>query len=326
MINNVYYRNANLGVQAGTLGGTVDKRPIYTTRLKANIAQMNVLDNINKGMSFAITPMIQRTFANDWEASLAYTYTFAQDVAIGSSDQAGSGWTTNQIINNPNKPELGLSNYSIPHRFVGYASYKFNYINRKMATTLGLYYSASSQERFVYRYGGDINGDNASNDIIYIPKDASEIKFASTFTASGVTYTAQQQSDAFFTYIENDKYLKKHKGQYMDRYGATLPWVHNIDLRVLQDFYFSTGSKKHTIQLSADVSNFLNLLNKNWGYKYSYNFGGFQDQPLLGLASGFNKADPQYTFNPAAATQVSLPDYTTRSTWGLVLGVRYIFN
>lgn len=326
IINNVYYRNANLGTQAGTLGGSADKRPIYNRRFNAGMDQMNVLDNINKGMSFAITPMIQRTFTNGWEASLAYTYTFAQDVAIGSSDQAGSGWTTNQIAGNPNRPELGYSNYSIPHRIVGSASYKFDYLNKKMATTIGLYYSGMSQDRYSYRYGGDINGDNASNDIIYIPKNASEINFAPTFVSGGVTYTAQQQSDAFFAFIENDSYLKKHKGQYMDRYGATLPWNHTVDLRILQDFYVTAAGKKHTIQVSADFTNLLNLLNKDWGYKYSYNFGGFQDQPILGLVSGFNKANPLYTFNPSGATKVYQPDYTTRSTWGLVLGVRYIFN
>ena len=326
IINNIYYRNANLGSTLGKLGGTADKRPIYTTRLNANIAQMNVLDNINKGMSFALTPSIQKAFANGWEASFAYTYTFAQDVAIGSSDQAGSGWTTNQISGNPNSPELGNSNYSVPHRIVISTSYRFDYLNKKMATTIGLFYAASSQERFVYRYGGDINGDNASNDIIYIPKDASEIKFAPTFVSGGVTYTAQQQSDAFFQYVENDRYLSKHKGQYMDRYGATLPWIHNVDLRILQDFYLMAGGKKHTIQASLDATNVLNMINKNWGYRYSYNFGGFQDQPLLGLPSAFDKANPTYTFNPAGPTQAYQPDFTTRSTWGLQLGLRYIFN
>ncbi|MCD2426201.1 carboxypeptidase regulatory-like domain-containing protein [Niabella pedocola] len=333
MINNVYYRNANLGTQAGTLGGVADKRPIYNTRLNADIAQMNVLDNINKGYSFALTPMIQKSFANGWEAMLAYTYTIAKDVAIGSSDQAGSGWTTNNISGNPNKPELGYSNYSVPHRIVASASYRFDYLNKKMATTVGVYYAGSSQDRYSYRYGGDINGDNASNDIIYIPKSASEITFVEGYTVGGKTYTAQEQSDAFFKYVENDKYLKNHKGQYMERYGAVLPWNHALDLRVLQDFYVYTGSKKHTLQLSADLTNFLNLLNKDWGYRYFYNFGTFQDQALLGLPSstnntgkeGFNKANPKYTFNPTI-TKVQQPDYSVGSTWGLQIGIRYIFN
>jgi hypothetical protein len=325
MINNVYFRNANLGAQSGTLGGVADKRPIYTTRLNSLVNRMAVLDNIGKGNSFTITPMIQKTFAKGWEASLAYTYTFAQELAIGSANQSATGWTSNNIVTNPNKPELSYSNYSIPHRIVAYGSYRFSYMGDKLATTVGLYYSAASQERFSYRYSGDINGDGASNDIIYIPKNANEISFA-PLTTGGITYTAQQQSDAFFAFIENDKYLKEHKGQYMDRYGAQLPWVHSLDLRVLEDFYIQTGGKRHNVQLSVDVTNLLNLLNKEWGYRYSYNFGTFQDQALLGVPSGFDRANPRYTFNPAGPAKAYQPNYSTSSTWGLMLGLRYLFN
>ena len=333
MINNVFYRNANLGDQTGTLGG-VDNRPIYNTRLNSNINYMAVLDNTNKGGSVALTAMVQRSFSKGWQASLAYTYTAAFDVAIGSSDQASSGWTTNNTGGNPNAPELGYSNYGVPHRVVGFLSYKLQYLNKSMATTFGLYYSGSNQDRFSYRYGGDINGDGNSNDIIYVPKNASEINFVEGFKSGGVTYTAQQQSDAFFKYVASDKYLSKYQGQIMSRYGATLPWVNNVDLRILQDFSVKMGSKKHTMQVSADITNVLNLISNDWGYRYSYNFGSFQDQALLGLpsssnntgAESFNKANPKYTFDPAGPAKIYQPNYSTGSTWGIQLGLRYIFQ
>lgn len=334
MINNVYYRNANLGAQSGTLGGVADQRPIYNTRLNPLVNRMSVLDNTSKGGSFAITPMIQKTFAKGWEASLAYTYTAAFDVAIGSSDQAASGWTTNNIGGNPNQPELGNSNYAVPHRIVGYASKKIEYLHKSMATTFGIYYSGSSQERYTYRYSGDINGDGATNDIIYIPKDPSEIKFVEGFKANGITYTAKQQSDAFFAFVESDKALKRYKGKMMPRYGGVLPWNHTVDVRILQDFSLKTGKKKHTLQVSADFTNVLNLINKDWGYRYSYTYGTFQDEALLGLpsssnntgAESYNKANPKYTFDPAGAKKVYQPNYSTASTWGIQLGLRYIFQ
>lgn len=265
---------------------------------------------------------------------LAYTYTAAFDVAIGSSDQAASGWTSNNIYGNPNDPELGYSNFSIPHRIVGYLSYKIEYLKKAMSTTIGVYYSGSNSARFHYRYGGDINSDGATNDIIYIPKDPSEIKFVEGFKSGGNVYTAQQQSDAFFAYIDNDKYLSKHKGQYMERYGGLMPWNHDVDIRILQDFSIKMGSKKHTLQVSADITNFLNLLNKDWGYNYSYNFGNFQDQALLGLPSSrnntggenFNQANPKFTFDPDGPTKVSQPNYSINSTWGILLGLRYTFQ
>jgi hypothetical protein len=339
-VNNVYFRNANLGAQNGTLGGAIDKRPYYTTRLNGtaptNINQMIVMDNINKGYSWAFTAQLQKTFAKNWEAGLAYTYTLAQDVAIGSSDQSASGFNTNNIIMNPNKPEYGQSNFAVPHRIVANVSYRFEYLKKTMATTIGLFYSGQPQERYHFRYGSDVNGDGQSNDMIYIPKDASEIQFVEGFKVGSNTYSASQQSAAFFAFIENDPYLKKHKGQYMERYGAVLPWAHTLDARILQDYSFRTGTKKHTVQFSIDIINALNLLNSNWGHRYSYNFGTFQDQGVLGTPTSgsssnntgneaFNRNTPKFTFNPAI-TSAYQPQYTTSSTWGIQLGLRYIFN
>ncbi|MEI6947251.1 TonB-dependent receptor [Paraflavisolibacter sp. H34] len=336
MINNVYFRNANLGAPNGTLAGK-DQRPYYNTRLNSNVAQMIVMDNIQKGYSTSVTAMVTKAFTHNWDASVAYTYTLAKDVAIGSSDQSGSGWTTNNIVRNPNKPELGFSNYAVPHRVVASGSYRFNYLNDRMATTLALYYSASPQERYSYRYGGDVNNDGASNDIIYIPRDASEIQFVEGFKVGANVYTAKQQSDAFLAFVEKDKYLKKHKGEYMERYGALLPWAHTLDFRVLQDFSIKTGAQKHSFQVSADVTNLLNLLNRDWGYRYAYTYGTFQDMGILGVPTSgsssnntgneaFNKNTPKFTFDPKGAAQGFQPNYSTTSTWGIQLGLRYVFQ
>ncbi len=335
-VNNAYFRNANLGAQNGTLGGAADKRPYYNIRLNDNIGQMIVLDNTSKGYSFAFTAQLQKSFSQNWEAGIAYTWTLAEEVAIGSSDQSASGFNTNNIIFNPNKPDQGPSNYAVPHRVVANLSKRFNYWGGRTATTIGMFYSAQPQERYTYRYGADINGDGQSNDVLYIPADPSEIQFVEGFKVGANTYTAQQQSDAFFAYIENDRYLRRHKGQYMEKYGALLPWSHSLDVRILQDFTLHTGERKHTLQISLDIINALNLINSEWGYRYQYTFGTFQDMGVLGLPTSgsssnntgneaFNRNNPKFTFNPANPKGYQ-PNYSTTSTWGLQLGVRYIFN
>lgn len=328
-VNNAYFRNANLGAANGTLAGA-DKRTYYNTRLNDNINQMIVLDNTSKGYSFSLTAQVQKTFSQNWEAGLAYTYTLAEEVAMGSADQSASGFNTNNIINNPNKPEQGPSNYSIPHRIVANLSKRFNYWGGRTATTIGMFYSAQPQERYTYRYGFDINNDGQSNDVFYIPKDASEITFQEgyTVTVNNVTktYTAKQQSDAFWAFIENDKYLREHKGQYMDKYAALLPWAHSLDVRVLQDFSIRAGGKKHTLQFSVDLINALNLINSEWGYRYQYTLGTFQDMGLLGRAGAASK-NPIFTLNPDTFPKSGYqPNYSTTSTWGIQLGLRYIFN
>lgn len=330
MINNVYFYNANLGPEVGTLGGVVDKRPVFNNaanaRPNALVNQMIVMDNTNKGYSLSLTAQLQKAFSDKWEASVAYTYMLAKEVALGSSDQSGSGFNTNNITFNPNKPDIGYSNYSIPHRIVANVSYRLEYLSKQMATTFSLFYQGQPQERYSFRYGGDINGDQQSNDVMYIPKDPSEITFVDNAVLNGKTYTAQQQSDAFFKFIDNDKYLKKHKGEYVTKYGATLPWNHEVDLRILQDFIYRSGTTKHTLQFSVDVINVLNLLNSKWGYRYAYTFGTFQDMGILGVQSPFNAAAPKYTFDPTGPAKAYQPNYSTTSTWGIQLGLRYIFN
>ncbi|MGN6399627.1 MAG: TonB-dependent receptor [Flavisolibacter sp.] len=339
-INNVYFRNANLGAATGTLANPGDNRPTYAPRLNDNITSLTVMDNVNKGFSTSLTAQIQKSLSKNWEGSIAYTYTFAQDLNIGTSDRASSSWSTNNIIANPNQPELGYSNFSVPHRIVAGGSYRFTYAGNKLATTVGLYYSGSSQERYHFRYGSDVNGDGQTNDLIYIPADPSQITFVEGFKVGSKTYTAQQQKDAFFAFVENDPYLSSHKGQYMERYGATLPWVNSLDMRVLQDFSFSALKRKHTFQFTVDVVNLLNLLNNSWGTRYVYNFGSFSDQGVLGLPTrnatdpsrsnnigneGFSASAPKYTFNPDGPKKAYQTDYSTFSTWGIQLGLRYIF-
>lgn len=327
MVNNVFYRNSNLGADTGKF--KEDGRPIYVGRLNGVINQALVLDNTSKGGSLALTAQLQKSFSKNWEAGIAYTYTFAQDVAIGSSDQSGSGWTTNQIDWNPNDPQLGYSNYAVPHRIVANGSYRFEYAKKTMATTIGLIYAGASQDRYHFRYGGDLNKDgSSSNDLLFIPADPSKVNFAPTYTPKpgGPTYTDVQQREAFVAFVENNKYLRKHKGQVMEKYGAVLPWFHSLDARVLQDFSLKTGTKRHTLQLSVDIVNVLNLLNSRWGHRYSYTLGStFQDQGLLGLANTSTAANPVYTFD-AGVSKAYQPDYSTFSTWGIQLGIRYLFQ
>src|SRR5262249_41638468 len=102
------------------------------------------------------------------------------------------------------------------------------------------------------------------NDLIYIPRDESEMNFKS-LTVAGKTYTPQQQADAFEQYINNDPYLKDHRGQYAQRGAVFFPMVNRIDLSLTQDVFHSLHGMKHSGQVRLDITNFGNLLNHNWG-------------------------------------------------------------
>jgi hypothetical protein len=116
-----------------------------------------------------------------------------------------------------------------------------------------------------YVFAGDMNGDGASgNDLIYIPRDASEMNFV-TFTSGTRTFTAAEQAAAFEAYIQQDAYLRSHRGEYAERGGVFLPMVRRLDFSLTQDVFTDLGGKRHSFQIRADFINFGNLLNDKWG-------------------------------------------------------------
>jgi hypothetical protein len=116
-----------------------------------------------------------------------------------------------------------------------------------------------------YVFAGDANGDGGSgNDLIYIPKDTSEMNFVA-FTAGPNTFSPAQQAAAFEAYINQDKYLSKHRGEYAERGGVWYPLMKRMDLSITQDVFHNIAGKRNAGQFRIDFTNFGNLLNHNWG-------------------------------------------------------------
>lgn len=344
-LNAVYMFNANLKAPDSKMSGP-DQRPIYSyitqnlsgsaltnarnAATKVNLASGNavVLDNAKRGSTFALSAQLSKAFSKGFYGSVAYTYTAAFDYTANPGSQATSVWSANPTSRTQNDLELSGSSFSVPHRIVANLSYRFEYANH-LGTTISAFFEGASQGTISYIYNGDVNGDGNSADLMYIPKDPSEIHFVN-LAASGSTpaFTAQQQSDAFFKYIAQDKYLSKHMGQYAERNGARQPWYTRMDLKVVQDIFGSFGKRKHTLQASIDILNFPNLLNKNWGVKDFY----IANNPLKFV--NYTAGQPNFTmatYVPQGATAGVLLDRTyihnnsISSTYGFQLGLRYIF-
>src|SRR5436189_1029856 len=86
-----------------------------------------------------------------------------------------------------------------------------------------------------------------------------------TFTAGGKTFTSDDQAAAFEAYIQQDNYLRNHRGEYSQRYALFYPLVKRLDLSITQDVFHSLGGRKHAGQIRLDINNFGNLLNHDWG-------------------------------------------------------------
>ncbi len=315
-------RNYKLGTPTGTLNsGTGDSRNFYNAGDRGN-DNAYVFTNTNKGYQFNFTAQAQQTFKNGIFAMLGYNYLEAKDASSISAEISSDAFDRNPILNNANAAILSPSLYGNKHRIITALSKRIEYGSNKMlATTISLFGSWTSGNRYAYVYGGDINGDGTgSNDLMYVPTDneISLMNFAPLTDVNGNVQNAQAQRLALSRFIEQDEYLKDRKGQYTEKYGAETPWFGQMDMRILQDIKLDKAGK--TVQLSVDIVNLGNLIYSKWGVrKYATTSGYYQ--PLSVSVAGNT---PTYQFDPSLKSTFSAsPDLPSR--WQMQFGIRLIF-
>ncbi|WP_118950832.1 TonB-dependent receptor [Taibaiella helva] len=349
-INAVYQFNANRKDAPQQLDYSGDHRDYWggsrnATYNPATGTVIPVLSNTGKGYSFTSSIGVTLNPFHGFAGSLFYTYTNAKDISGNPGSAAGSAWSNNYAVNDPNELLMGWSQYAVPHRIVGTLSYRIEYLNH-LATTFSLFYQGSNQGRFAYTYNGDINADGVSLDLLYIPSNAADLNFVPIKDKNGnTTFSAEQQRQAYEQFVASSKALSNSKGGYVERNNGLMPWINRFDFRLLQDVFVSTGknNRRHTLQVSLDMINVGNLLNKKWGLYKQLSGGSDYNFPLLNVvdANGRPTSDKDYTPSSKPSFQMItvkdeagktiLPSdpfrnlFSTGSTWGMQLGLRYTF-
>ncbi|HXI28836.1 MAG TPA: carboxypeptidase regulatory-like domain-containing protein, partial [Vicinamibacterales bacterium] len=237
-----------------------------------NITAAYVIKNQSENRSWNISGAVTKSMNHGFMFKGGFNYGVSRSL-VEPSSTAGSSWgSANPIVFDPNNPALAISSNSPGKRIFLAGTYSHQYFGWG-ATTISAFYDAHpnipnpviNTANASYVFSGDANGDTViGNDLIYIPRDTSEMNFV-PFTVGTRTYTAAEQAAAFEQYIQNDPYLRDHRGQYAERDGLFYPIVNRIDLSLTQDVFKSVGSKRHSGQIRLDITNFGNLLNKNWG-------------------------------------------------------------
>ncbi len=319
-LNNIFYENLNLKPSTSNLTGTPDDRPIFDRRDEVDPTYTRILlgSNTNEGYTYNITAQVQKPFTNGLDLSLAYTFGRAASIFDGTSSQNSSQWRGVHSINGRNNAPLGRSDFDLGSRIVGAVSYQANYF-KFGGTTFSLFYNGQSGSPYTYIYndGGRLNNeDSRERSMIYVPASQSDV-----ILVDDGDRTAAQQWTELDQFISDDKYLSERRGQYAEKNMSRTPFENTIDFRILQDFFVTVGKNKHQFQLSYDILNLGNLVNKNWGRKFNTSFGNYE---LLNF-EGFQEdgTTPTFTFD-STDEPYFIADFASR--WKMNVGVRYIFN
>jgi hypothetical protein len=279
-VNGIYYINANLPAAQATFAGP-DQRPRWTGTSCASatpgpcqnrihnaagnrVTNAIVLKNQNVGSGYNVAFSLERPFSNGIFLKGAYSYGIAKNTVDPGSIAAGS-WQTNHHATDPNNPGTGLSFNSPGHRVFLTGSYRREWFSFG-ATSLSVFWQTRDIGNGSYIFAADMNGDGGINDLIYVPRDRSEMRFTPIPASSSTrAFTVEEQEIAWDAYIQQDKYLSSRRGQYAERNALWLPRVTRADLSLTQELFTDISRARNTIRVRADVVNVGNLLNKNWG-------------------------------------------------------------
>lgn len=297
--NEVYASKLNTKLaETGTLypGEPEEREKWVSEGLNAGGYLLHNISNLH-GYYYSVTGMLSKDFDFGLSLSAAYTYSSGKSVTDGNGDQA-SNLNSTVSRNGGNSPELGYSSFISPHRVLGNLSYQIN--EKNAATNIGLIYEGFNAGIYASSYASRASYLMGSN-LIYIPTD-SEL--------AQMPFVDEANKEAFKSFIESDKYLSTHRGQYEERNAILAPWLNRINFHIGQEIMFYVAGKQNSIEIAADFKNIANLFNSNWGvYKNLDNY------------TILNYKDSKYTF-----TQPEWKNYSDLlSTWSAVLSLRYKF-
>ncbi len=302
-LKDIDYQNLNL--TPGPLTRS-DGRPVFV-RVNTALSDVILLTNTSEGRQWSVLGKLERPFRNGFYGSLSYLYGRSYSISDGGSSQAASNWGNVYVPGNPNAAPLALSNYSPGSRVNASLSYNFNIGN--VGTTAALYYNGQVGRPYTYNFNGDANVDGrTSNDLLFVPSSADQVIFRNgTF-------------EQFLAFAQNDAALSTAIGGIVERNAGRAPWTDQLDLRMA--FKIPTGTRA-TLELTADLVNVLNLIDRNKGV---FNLASFGDLNPIRFAT--DAATGKYVYDLAtlnSPTFVTFDRDDLRSRWQAQLGARVRF-
>lgn len=283
-----------------------------------NIDQVIIARNTKKGDSTQLTLALSKPMRaeDNWAWTLGYTYTDASQVSPMASSQNTSNWN-GTTIHQVNENVAYNSRYAIRDRLTGVLTYSKAFFGDNN-TTFGMFYEGRSGLPFSYIYYNDINGDGANtNDLFYVPAGRGDVLF---------TGGAQMEND-FFDWLAQNPELAGYAGQVAPANGFRSKWINNFDVRISQQVpAFFQG---HKAELSFDIMNVGNLLNKKWGLIEDYGF--FQTRRVVNYA-GIDPETGKYVYrfsgntdNQAIQENNNDKGNTGVSRWSVMATFKYSF-
>jgi hypothetical protein len=228
-----------------------------TGRISNRFGRVLQLNSQGKVNQFAVVLDAQWQYFKDGEISASYTWNDTKDNTSFNGNVANSATLSLPVKDDPrNLSNMTYSDNHFRNKIVIYGTLPTFY-----GVTVGVRYSGIGGTRYSLLSGTNNNGDFvATNDLAFI------------FDRNNPN-VPQNVRTGLQTILDNPNasqslkdYINKYSGQIAERNGGVNDFFGIVDIRVSKKFKMY---KTHTLEISGDIFNFANLLNKKWGVNES---------------------------------------------------------
>ncbi|GHU58471.1 cell envelope biogenesis protein OmpA [Bacteroidia bacterium] len=293
----VYVPASSISTSRGTTDWT-------SGRKSENIGR--VLELVSEGKNNTYTFVADATwrYFQDGQITASYTWNDSKDNTSYNGNVANSATLYQMVVDDPR--DLSTMNYSdvqFRHKIVFYGSSPTFH-----GFTVGLRYSGLGGTRYSMVVNGNINGDFVTgNDLAFVfdpnsPGTSQEIR-------DGINglLNNEEVAESFKTY------LRESSGKVAKRNGGVNGLNGVCDLRITKRFDIY---RKHGVELSFDIFNVANLLDKEKGLVKNL---GKQN---LYSVTGFDAGKQQYTYSVNKSAGIITP---SGNPWQMQFGLKYSF-
>jgi hypothetical protein len=276
-----------------------------------------VLELVSEGKinTYSIVADATYQYFKDGVITVSYTWNDIKDNTSFNGNVANSATLALPVTDDPrNLSAMSYSDNQFRHKVVVFGSAPSFW-----GITVGVRYSGIGGTRYSLLSGANSNADfvSGTNDLAYIFDRNSESVPANVKSGLQAVMDNPNASQSVKDYIS------KYSGKIAARNGGINGFYGVWDLRANKKFKLF---KTQSIELSVDIFNVANLLNKEWGRNESL---GNQALYALGIpatsttpaVSGFDKTNQRFVYRVNTAGVVT----PSGNPYQFQLGVRYAF-
>lgn len=262
-------------------------------RINNNFGRVLELVSDGKVNQFSFVIDTSYRYWKDGEITASYTWSDIKDNTSYNGNVANSATLSTMIQSDPRDLRMTYSDNQFRNKVVIYGNSP-----TIAGFTLGIRYSGIGGTRFSATTGGNINGDFVdSNDLAFIFPNL-------TKSILDDPQVGQALKD----------YINEYNGKIAERNGGKNGFYGVWDVRVAKKIKFD---KVGAFELSVDIFNVANLLNKEWGVNNSYG------NTSLYKVTRFNKDTMQYEYTKNVSGGGLVP--MTGNPYQIQIGAKYSF-